>query len=185
MTGVLETMIAKRLLLAAGLVGSVTMMSAALPVSDSHAQLNRVRPAPAPAGRPAWFAEAEGRQIGVWGAPGNFSWRIAGNGRGTLSLLSRPRIGGARMIDRPFALTVPEHVRFAGLIERFTGTPQDDGLCATDQAQDIIQWRGGSRAAGLFNFDHGCRDAANMARLQLYTDAITILREAAERQAAS
>jgi hypothetical protein len=178
-------MIGKHLLLATGLLGSMTMMSAALPVSDSHAQLNRILPNAAPTGRPVWFADAEARQIGVWGRPGNFAWQIDGEGRGTLSILSRLRSGTERMIDRPFALTVPEHVRFAGLIERFTATPQDQGLCATDQAQDIIQWRGGTRGDGMFNFDHGCRDAANMARLQLYTDAIAILREAAERQAAS
>jgi hypothetical protein len=178
-------MIGKHLLWAATLLGSVTMFSAALPMAESHAQLNRIRPPVAPTGRPVWFAAAEGRQIGIWGAPGNFAWRMDGDGRGTLSILSRLRSGRARMIDRPFALTVPEHVRFAGLIERFTATPQEQGLCASDQAQDIIEWRGGARADGLFNFDHGCRDVANMARLQLYTDAIAILREAAERQAAS
>jgi hypothetical protein len=125
----------------------------------------------------------EGWQVGSWGAPGEHRWRIGPDGRGSITLPGRPRTGGARMIERPFALTVPEHVRFAGLIERFIDGPQDAGLCATDQAQDIVRWSGGSRGEGLFNFDHGCRDAANAARLALLTEALGILREAAARTA--
>jgi hypothetical protein len=151
--------------------------------STTRAQRTMAQTAEAPNGRPTWFASAEGWQVGVWGQPGAHRWRIAGDGRGSITLPGPPRAGGARPVEHDFALTVPEHVRFAGLIERFTTGPQDEGLCMSDQAQDIIQWRGGTRGDGLFNFDHGCRDAANTARLALLTEALGILREAAARQA--
>lgn len=148
---------------------------------SAEAQLTRVRPAEAAPGRPVWHGTMEGWQVGVWGAPGAHRWRIDGQGRGMITLGGPARTGGRRSIESRFALTVAEHVRFAGLIERFVDGPQNAELCMSDQAQDIILWRSGSRADGLFNFDHGCRDAANEARLALLTEALAILREAAAR----
>jgi hypothetical protein len=168
-----------------GLIGAAALLSAGLTLGGwpaAEAQLTRVRPAEAPSGRPVWHGDMEGWQVGVWGAPGAHRWRIDGQGRGMITLGGPPRIGGRRSIQSRFALTVPEHVRFAGLIERFTDGVQNADLCMTDQAQDIIQWGGGARADGLFNFDHGCRDAANMARLALLTEALGILREADARE---
>jgi hypothetical protein len=133
----------------------------------------------APTARPTAFAEVEGWQIGVWGRPGAHRWRVSSNGRGTIALNQH----GAT--EQAFRLTVEEHHRFAGLIGRFTAGEQDASLCATDQAQDIVRWRGGTLGDGLFNFDHGCRGANNAARLALLTEALGILTAAAERQSAS
>jgi hypothetical protein len=169
------------LLLGCAVLNSVTIM----PATPAEAQTTRIRPPASSDTRPQWFGELEGRQIGVWGGPGAHSWRVDRTGRGTLTITNRTRSARQRTAAHAFALTVPEHVRFAGLIERFTTGGQDAGLCATDQAQEIIQWRGGTRPDALFNFDHGCRDAANQARYQLFTDALAILREAAARQNAA
>ncbi len=151
---------------------AISVMQAGAWLSSAEARPTRVRPAEAPSGRPNWHGTLEGWQIGVWGAPGAHRWQIGRDGRGTITLPGRPRTGGARTIAQRFALTVPEHVRFAGLIERFTGGPQNADLCMTDQAQDIVRWSDGTRGDGLFNFDHGCRDAANAERLALLTEAL-------------
>jgi hypothetical protein len=167
-------------------LGIATLALCALNVSSwqrAEAQLTRVRPAAETASeRPAWHGTMAGWQIGGWGAPGAHIWRIERDGRGSIILPGRPRTGGARPVEQRFSLTVAEHVRFAQLIEQFINGPQNTDLCVTDQAQDIVRWNGGTRSDGLFNFDHGCDDAANIARLALLTDALTILRTASARQ---
>ena len=145
----------------------------------------RIRQTQETAVQPATLGDIEGWQVGIWGAPGAHRWAVDRNGRGTISVQGPARTGGRRSIAQRFVLTQAEHRRFVSLIGSFITGPQDVGPCATDQAQDIIQWTGGTRAAGLFNFDHGCRDSASTTRLALLTGALAILRGAAARHAST
>lgn len=149
--------------------------------SAAQAQLTRVRPTDQAAQRSVWFDQLEGWQIGVWGAPGAHRWAVDRRGRGMISLPGPARTGGRRAVEQRFVLSPAELSRFAALIRQFTAAPQNDDLCMTDQAQDVVRWHGGSRGNGLYNFDHGCRDAANMAQLDQLTQALAILRTAAAR----
>jgi hypothetical protein len=167
-------------------VAAAMVLLSGLGISQNDAEAQgRHRRHSAPHAGTIWYDSMQGWQVGIWGAPGDYRWEIHTRGDGTITLPSRPRTGGRRTATYNFQLTAAEHVRFADLIGRFTHGEQATDLCATDQAQDIVQWRGGPRGDGLFNFDRGCTDAANQARLALLDDALTILRTAAERRAAS
>ncbi len=156
---------------AIGTALSVPLMSADAPAVSAAAPAAAI-----------WYDTAEGRQIGVWGAPGAYSWTIDHNGRGTLTLVTRT-VDDYRPTRSRFTLSAEQHAAFADLLRRFTDGPQDQSLCMTDQTQDIVQWRGSAGGDGLFNFDHGCRSEANEARLALMTQAVDILRTAAVRRA--
>ncbi|MEQ1510576.1 MAG: hypothetical protein ABL909_09290 [Sphingopyxis sp.] len=125
-----------------------------------------------------WFEHIEGHRVAPWGAGEDYRWLLDDWGRGTISVPSGDAEHPGAMRNAPFTLSAAQLDRFARLMEQFRDATYDEGLCASDQAQEIVTWNYGGQS-GMATFDHGCTDARARAKWALLNQALNILRQAA------
>ncbi len=166
------------------LLSSLTALSLALG-GAAAASGQQVRPHPRPMAqtRPPvaalWFTTLSARRVNAWGQGEAYRFTLNARGHGTLWLLNRRQ---DRVVAWRFRLTAAQLITVSGELNAFRSTIQNDDMCASDQAFDIMEWTG-SGGAGSARHDHGCRDTQNRERVAHIDRALAVLRTAAQADA--